>query len=64
MLPDHPPVGRENPIHPQTVLDPRRVRVVRVIPIDAAIAETTGYYNNHFVARGYRYRPGDELKYA
>ena len=55
LLPGHPPVARENPLRPQTVLDPRLVRVVRVIPTEAAIAETTGYLDNKWVGGDYVY---------
>lgn len=46
LLPGHPPVKRENPLLPQTILDPEFVRVKRVIPVEHAMAEETGYLEN------------------
>jgi hypothetical protein len=41
ILPSHPPVRREDPILPEFELDPRHVRVVRVVPMAEAIALST-----------------------
>lgn len=55
LLPGHPPVKRENPLRPQTILDPEFVRVKRVIPVEHAIAEETGYLGNEYVGGDYIY---------
>ena len=41
ILPGHPPMELEHPIMPETELDPKFVRVVRIVPIEQAIAEST-----------------------
>jgi ADP-ribose pyrophosphatase YjhB (NUDIX family) len=56
LLPGHPPVKRENPLRPQTILDPEFVRVKRVIPVEHAIAEETGYLGGDYVGSDYTYR--------
>lgn len=58
LLPCHPPVELEDPGYPQTVLDPRCVRVVRIIPVEAAAAERTGWLGGHWVGE-YRYEGPD-----
>ena len=55
LLPGHPPVKWENPLRPQTILDPEFVRVKRVIPVEHAIAEETGYLGNEYVGGDYIY---------
>lgn len=57
---EHPSVPRESPLSPETVLDPSKVRVKRVIPIEHAVAETTGYLGRNSVPRAYRY-PGPDF---
>jgi hypothetical protein len=59
VLPGHPPIRRENPLRPQTVLDPSFVRVKRVIPVEHAIAEETGYLGDEWVGSDYRYKSAD-----
>jgi GNAT superfamily N-acetyltransferase len=68
LLPGHPPVARENPLRPQTQLDPAFVRVKRIIPVNEAIAEVTGWRDpgpgegdgtggSVWVGADYRYTP-------
>tara|TARA_Y100000310_G_scaffold339628_1_gene432883 strand:+ start:1420 stop:2607 length:1188 start_codon:yes stop_codon:yes gene_type:complete len=56
VLPGHPPLKRENPLRPETMLDPAFVRVKRVVPVEHAIAEETGYLDNEWVGRNYVYK--------
>lgn len=49
----------EDLILPETILDPRFVKVVRIIPIEEAIAETTGYLGSRYVGQNYRYQGPD-----
>lgn len=56
----HPPIGEEYAESPEVVLDPRYVRVIRVIPVDQAVAEQTGWLTgadgaSRWVGAGYRY---------
>lgn len=54
---EHPPVQRESALSPETVLDPTKVRVKRIIPTSEALKETTGYdpVSGASVPHGYRY---------
>ena len=45
ILPGHPPVRPEHPIMPEIELDPKFVRVVRIVPIGQAIEESTTKVN-------------------
>ena len=55
----HPPVPTEHPQQPESYLDPAKVTVKRIIPVEHAIAETTGYLGEKYVGH-YRY-PGPDF---
>lgn len=56
-LPGHPPLPEyESAIGYETVVDPRYVRVVRIIPVDEAIAEQTGYDKDGNSTKTWPYR--------
>lgn len=56
ILRGHPPIERESSLRPETVLDPNFVSVKRVIPIEHAIAEETGYLEGNWVGGNYVYK--------
>lgn len=56
---EHPAIQPEG-FAAETMLDPSKVRVKRVIPVEHAVAETTGYLNGSWVGRAYRY-PGPDF---
>jgi hypothetical protein len=57
--PDHPSFAREVFPDPEVHLDPAKVDVLRIIPVEHAIAEETGYLGSKYVGH-YRY-PGPDF---
>lgn len=55
ILEGHPPIVSEHFERPEVILDPNYVCVLRVIPLEHAIAEQTGWLNGKFVGN-YRYQ--------